>query len=700
MRSRAAAAIVSLAIASAAWSVPPVEASVADGSPRWDVTIPGGRVHWSSPAIADVDGDGSGDVVVGGLDGRVHAYDADGAALPGWPAAAVVVPGTRSAVASSPAVGDIDGDGRHEVVVGTGSLEVPDQHGGVVVFEGDGSRRCSFQTGDKFDQWDGGGPDGFSDAVWASPALGDVTGDGRPDIVVGSWDHQIRVLDGSCRQVAAFDNTDTVWSAPALFDADGDGRDEIYVGGDATSNHGSHSGGFFRSLRYAGNPQLQQRWVRLSSEAFQTAPAIADIDGDGRLEVVTGAGRYYCQAAQRCGDSNKVWAFDLLTGRDVPGWPRTARYNTFLAAPAIGDVDGDGRRDVVIGSFLPGRGAVLALRGDGTPLWEVEPQADELTSPPVVADVLPDPGNEVVVASGGRVLVLDGRTGATLRSLGAGAYKNAAAVGELGPGRWALVAAGFQPGNGNAATIQAFDIPTPAATPWPMYGATPDRRRVSPLGPPPTPRPIDPVCPDGEVPPSGTRDVPTSSPHHRAVECAVWWEISQPADGLYRPAQAVTRAQMASFVARLIDASGAPLPEDPPDAFRDDDGSAYEPHEANIDRLAEAGVIAGRTATSYAPGAPVTRGQMATFLVRAHRHVTGDALPLSRSWFHDRDPVHGDNVDRAAGAGIATGYSNGTYRPGADVRRDQMASFLMRTAAVLASSGSWEGRSASMSRHG
>ena len=51
------------------------------------------------------------------------------------------------------------------------------------------------------------------------------------------------------------------------------------------------------------------------------------------------------------------------------------------------------------------------------------------------------------------------------------AHKAAAAVGELGPGRWALVSAGFDAGSGrgNEGWVYAYDIPTPRSIPWPMH---------------------------------------------------------------------------------------------------------------------------------------------------------------------------------------------------------------------------------------
>ena len=689
-----AAAVASLAtvVALVPAGVSPAGASVEDGAPRWARSIPGGRIHWSSPTIADVNGDGANDVVVGGLDGLVHAFDAAGNDLPGWPAEAIVRDG-RSAVASSPAVGDLDGDGRVEVVVGTGSLEVRNQHGGVVVFEADGRRRCSFQTGDKFNQWTDGGPDGFSDGVFSTPALGDVDGNGRNDIVFGAWDHQIRALNAGCQQMAGFDNTDTVWSSPAVFDVDGDGRDEVFIGGDATGFAGSHSGGFFRALRMGGGGRFDQMWQRLSSESFQSAPAIGDINGDGRLEVVTGAGQFYCLTANRCGDSNKVWAFDLASGNDVAGWVggRTTRYNTFLSGPAIGDVNGDGGADVVIGSFRGARGAVAAISGDGQVLWEVEPAADELLSSPVIADVVGDNAAEVLVGTGAQIHVLNGANGGTLESFGAHqrglAYKNGVAVGELGQGRWAVVSAGFDPANGNNGVVQAFDIGTPFVTPWPQFRQNARRIGFTLPGQLPGARPIGDACPPGRVPPSGFPDVPADSPHRPGIDCAVWWQLAQGSGGGYHPGGYVTRAQMASFVARMIIESDGELPQDPPDAFRDDDSASYAAHHDNINRLAEAGIVSGTGPDTYSPGEVVSRGQMATFLIRAYQYRTGEELPEGRDWFVDDTPPHGENINRAATAGFATGFSNGTYRPRLPVRRDQMASFLVRVLDLVVEKG-------------
>lgn len=94
-------------------------------------------------------------------------------------------------------------------------------------------------------------------------------------------------------------------------------------------------------------------------------------------------------------------------------------------------------------------------------------------------------------------------------------------------------------------------------------------------------------------------------------------------DGTFRPLLPVSRQQMASFVARQLEASlGRSLAEPVVDHFGDDEGSV---HERRIDQLADLGVVVGRGTSRFAPAEAVTRGQMALFLSRGLDHLTEDA---------------------------------------------------------------------------
>src|SRR5256714_2981453 len=347
MRSRPSLPLLVAVLASSAGlaGLGTTAASAAAPTPRWEATAAGAWFAWGSPVVGDVNGDGSNDVVIGGQDGRVYAYDANGAALPSlWPGRAT------SAMDSTPAIGDVDGDGRNEVVVGTGSLEVAGARGALDVFDRDGTLRCQKMMSTAH---------GPANAVYGAPSIGDVTGDGINDIVFGSWDTTIYVIDGHCNTIATFDSRDSVFSTPPLYHLGGPGQLDIFLGGDATANsaavNDSFNGGVFRRLHFDGSPVLHQVWERQSKETFQSGAGIGDIDGDGRLEGVTGAGAFYCRTTDprihNCTDSNKVWAFHLDDGSNTPGWPKPATFNTtFNAAPALGDLDGDGIADVVVGS--------------------------------------------------------------------------------------------------------------------------------------------------------------------------------------------------------------------------------------------------------------------------------------------------------------------------------------------------------------
>lgn len=190
------------------------------------------------------------------------------------------------------------------------------------------------------------------------------------------------------------------------------------------------------------------------------------------------------------------------------------------------------------------------------------------------------------------------------------------------------------------------------------------------------------ACPAGAVPVSGLRDVGQASPHAATVDCLLWWGLTRGTGaGTYDPAGGVTRAQMASFLVRLLDRAGDVLPQSAPDRFPDDDGS---PHETSIDRLAAAGITTGRPDGTYDPASVVTRAQMATFLARTAAQLSGQVLPAGGDEFRDDDgSPHEASINAVARAGIASGVVDGRYEPAAEVRRDQMASFLIRTADLV-----------------
>ncbi|MGI8657391.1 MAG: S8 family peptidase [Candidatus Limnocylindria bacterium] len=132
------------------------------------------------------------------------------------------------------------------------------------------------------------------------------------------------------------------------------------------------------------------------------------------------------------------------------------------------------------------------------------------------------------------------------------------------------------------------------------------------------------------------------------------------------PTTAVTREQMASFLRR---AGG--LKQTARDYFRDD---ATSQHEGDINAVAAAGITAGCAVGRYCPRAPVTRAQMASFLVRALK-----LPPTATDYFGDDEgSPHEADINALAAAGVTGGCATGRFCPGRTVTRGQMAAFLHR----------------------
>lgn len=196
-----------------------------------------------------------------------------------------------------------------------------------------------------------------------------------------------------------------------------------------------------------------------------------------------------------------------------------------------------------------------------------------------------------------------------------------------------------------------------------------------------------------EVPSAGFTDVAAGATHAFSIDCVVWYEVASGTSATtYTPGGNVKREQMATFIAQLIDyaaenGTGVALDPVPTGNLFPCDVSTASTHYDNIQRLADAGVVAGTGSTTagacFDPGGDVTRNQMATFIKQAQDYITGVDLPLNpNDYFVDDDTdTHENNINIIAGEGIARGTgtdsnNDALYSPGTPVKRDQMASFL------------------------
>ena len=138
------------------------------------------------------------------------------------------------------------------------------------------------------------------------------------------------------------------------------------------------------------------------------------------------------------------------------------------------------------------------------------------------------------------------------------------------------------------------------------------------------------------------------------------------------PEAPVTRGEMAAFLVRTLDIKPV---TGFIDSFYDDDGSLFE---ADIEVLRGHGITNGCTATEFCPTETVTRGEMAAFLVRAFD------LPLSTgdSFSDDDDSVFQTEIESLVASGVTSGCSLDRFCPSRPVTRGEMAAFLVRALAL------------------
>jgi len=349
-----------------------------DTTPDWsyESNQGGALLGWSVATAGDVNGDGYSDVIVGAPsytngqsgEGRVYVFHGSATGLP--PAASWTVEWNQASASVGycvAAAGDVNGDGYGDVIVGARLWDnVQANEGRVHVYHGSATGLAatpafaieSNQTA--------------AELGWSVATAGDVNGDGFSDVIMGAYRYDNGHSDegfafvylGSATGIttsgAWWEEGDQAlayfgWSVATAGDVNGDGYSDVIVGaerfdGAATNSgqayvyHGSATGLSHTAAWSDGSDQLDSNF----GTSVMTA---GDVNGDGYADVIVGAPYYNTL------DLNEGRAYlylgSILGLSPVPAWvEESAIRNGYFgySVATAGDVDGDGRSDVIVGA--------------------------------------------------------------------------------------------------------------------------------------------------------------------------------------------------------------------------------------------------------------------------------------------------------------------------------------------------------------
>ncbi len=288
--------------------------------------------YWKNPTFADLDYDGDLDLIYGTSSGIIYVYRNNGSASnPSFQLypdyfKVIKLEGNSSTVS----LADFDGDGDYDLLSGIWT-------GRFIYFKNEGTNQKPIFTNISMPF------SSFTVGSYSSPVFVDIDGDGDYDIVSGALNGKIYCYinnNGTFSSDNSLFNFVSVgyMSIPAFADLDNDGDLDLLVG--------SETGANYKYYLNTGNNIYEENTVVFSGISFPnySRPAFADIDNDGDYDLIIGR-------------SNGALIYYENTGsKETPVWTRNDALFSGVsvkqnAHPGFADLDGDGRKDLILGEY-------------------------------------------------------------------------------------------------------------------------------------------------------------------------------------------------------------------------------------------------------------------------------------------------------------------------------------------------------------
>ncbi|MCG2418403.1 T9SS type A sorting domain-containing protein [Aequorivita sp. F47161] len=292
--------------------------------------------HWmiNAPAIADVDGDGTLDIVTGervaSAQGFVHAIKMDGTPInANWPVEVLATP------AFTPSIGDVDNDGNADVVIAASSA-------GMYIFDNQGQVFPGFPVVDPNVKYS-----------YQSPMLADLDDDGDLEIIGSNHGDNpgfyVMEHDGSYKAGWPIATSEWTYSPSTVWDVDNDGTFEIFMSDRNTSGTQGEELPVVYGLDPDGNNLPNFPIEKYGGT--EGVISIADVNADGDLDLI------FPSIMTDANGFGYIHAYAMDGSGEIDGFPLRTRGFTFLNGAVLGDVDNDGLLDLTANSYTLNFGA-------------------------------------------------------------------------------------------------------------------------------------------------------------------------------------------------------------------------------------------------------------------------------------------------------------------------------------------------------